>query len=226
MRVDADDFIFVFDVVEDGALAVGDGELGLAGQRDGGDDRVRFGRNDGDVVGAAIERPDGLSDRLEQDVVRTGSDGDGGGDGKGGAVECNYCIGATVSDVAEAAGGGETCNQCDGVDAVKIGDRADGFTGVGVDDVDLVAVGDVEAMRAWVSCMDRSISCFKDSLCSILVSALSALAFSSTSDLICAISPGSKHITESITTVPFSPRLVTKQPLIFTIKKTAPISNS
>ncbi len=97
-------------------------------------------------MGAAVEGPDGLGDRLEEDVVRTGSGGDGGGDGEGGAVECNYCVGATVSDVAELAGGVE----CDGVDAVKIGDRADRFAGVGVDDVNLVAVGDVEAMRAGV----------------------------------------------------------------------------
>ena len=35
--VEAHDFAFVFDVVEDGAVAVDGGELGLAGQGDGGE---------------------------------------------------------------------------------------------------------------------------------------------------------------------------------------------
>ena len=41
--VDADDLALVFEVVEDVALAVGDGELGLAVERDGGDDGVGLG---------------------------------------------------------------------------------------------------------------------------------------------------------------------------------------
>jgi len=146
VSVDANDFAFVFDVVEDRSLAIGDGKLGLAGKRDGGDDGVRDWRDDGDVVGAAIEAPDGLRNRLEEDVVRASSGGDGCGDGEGGAIEGDDGVGATVSDVAEFACGVES----DGVDAVQIGDRADGFASVGVDDIDFSAVGDVEAMRAGI----------------------------------------------------------------------------
>ena len=97
-------------------------------------------------MGAAVERPDGLRDRLKEDVVGAGSSGNGCGDGEGGAVECNYCVGATVSDVAELAGGVES----DGVDAVEVRNDADGFTSVCVDDVNFGAVGDVKAMRAGV----------------------------------------------------------------------------
>ena len=122
------------------------GNSGLPGRGMVATTVLRFGVDDGDVVGAAVEGPDGLRDRLKEDVVRAGSGGDGSDDGEGGAVECNYRVAAAVGDVAELAGGVER----DGVDAVEIGDGADGFAGVGVDNIDLSAVGDVKAMRAGI----------------------------------------------------------------------------
>ena len=144
--VEADDFALVFDVVEDRALAVGGGELGLAGQGDGGDDLARGGVDDGDVVAAAVEGPDGLRGGLEDDAVGVGSGGDGGDGGEGGAVEDDHGVAAAVGDVAELAGGVES----DAVGAVEAGDGADGFAGRGVDDVDARAVGDVEAVGAGI----------------------------------------------------------------------------
>jgi hypothetical protein len=69
--------------------------------------------------------------------------GDGGDGGQGGAVEDDYGVAAAVGDVAEFAGGVEG----DAVGAVEAGDRADGFAGLGIEDIDAGAVGEVEAVR-------------------------------------------------------------------------------
>ena len=144
--VDADDFALVFEVVENCALAIGDSKLRLAGEGDGGDDSVRDGVDDGDRLGAAVEGPDGLRGGLEDDAIGVGSGGDGGDDGEGRPVEGDDCVAAAIGDVAELAGGVER----NAVDAVEAGDGANRFTGGGVDDVDLRAVGEVEAMRAGI----------------------------------------------------------------------------
>ena len=119
--VEADDFALVFDVVEDRALAVDGGKLGLAGQGDGGDYFLRGGVDDGDVMAAAIEGPDGLRGRLKDDAVGVLAGGDGGDSGEGGAVEDDHGVAAAVGDVAELAGGVER----DAVGAVEAGDGAD-----------------------------------------------------------------------------------------------------
>jgi hypothetical protein len=50
--VEANDFTLVFDVVEDDALAVDGGELGLAGEGDGGDDFPCGSVDDGGILAA------------------------------------------------------------------------------------------------------------------------------------------------------------------------------
>ncbi len=144
--VEADDLALVFDVVEDRALAVDGGKLGLAGQGDGGDNIPRGGVNDGDVVGAAVEGPDGLRSRLENNAVGVlaGRDCSDGGEGR--AVEDDHGVAAAVGDVAELAGRVER----DAVSSVEAGDGADGFPCVGVNNFDPRAVGNVEAVRAGV----------------------------------------------------------------------------
>ena len=67
--VEADDLALVFDVVEDRSLAIDGGELRLAGQGDGGDDFLRGGVDDRCVLAAAVEGPDRLGGRLEDDAV-------------------------------------------------------------------------------------------------------------------------------------------------------------
>ena len=67
--VEADDLALVFDVVEDRSLAIDGGELGLAGQRNGGDNLLRGGVDYGGVLAAAVEGPDGLRGRLKDDGV-------------------------------------------------------------------------------------------------------------------------------------------------------------
>jgi hypothetical protein len=140
--VEADDLALVFNVVEDRSLAVDGGEFGLAGEGDGGDDLLRGGVDDGDVFAAAVEGPDGLGGRLEDDAVGVLAGGDGGDGGQGGAVEDDYGVAAAVGDVAEFAG----CVEGDAVGAVEAGDGAHRFAGLSIEDFDAGAVGEVEAV--------------------------------------------------------------------------------
>jgi hypothetical protein len=78
--VEADDLVFVFDVVENRSLVVDGGEFGLAGEGDGGNQLSRGGVNDGCVLAAAFEGPDGLGGGLKDDAVGIlAAGGDGGG---------------------------------------------------------------------------------------------------------------------------------------------------
>src|SRR5579863_1061290 len=124
MRVEADNFILVLDVVKDHAFAVDGGKLGLARKRNGGDYLTRGGVNDGGVLAASVECPNGLCRRLEDDAVGISSGGDGGDRGQCGAIENDHCVAASIGDVAELA----RIVQSNAVSAVKTGDGSKRLT--------------------------------------------------------------------------------------------------
>ena len=105
--VDFYDFIFVFNVVVEIPPSVRYGELGLAGDGNGGDNFAGVGVDDADVVAPAIEDPDGFCGGLPDDGVGVGAGGNGSGDGKGGAIEYDDGVAATVGNVASFAVGVE-----------------------------------------------------------------------------------------------------------------------
>ena len=103
--------------------------------------------DDGDVVAAAVEGPDGLRGRLKDDAVGVLAAGRNGGDRRQrGAVEDDDGIAAAVGDVAEFAGLVER----DAVRAVQAGDGADQLAGGGVDHQHVRAARNVEPVRSRV----------------------------------------------------------------------------
>ena len=146
MGIEAHDLIFVFDVDEDRAFAIDGRKLRLAGQRDGGNDFLRSGIDDGDIIAAAVEGPDGLRGGFKNDAIGIGADGDSGDGRQGLAIEDDDGIAAAIGDVAKVAGIVES----DAVSAVQAGDGADGLAGLRVDDFHARPVSDVEPMRGGV----------------------------------------------------------------------------
>ena len=141
--VEAHDLVLALDVVEDVALAVGDRELRLAGQRNGGDDLLRVRIDHSDVVAAAVEGPDCLRDRLIGDAIGIGAGGNGGDRLERAAIEDDDHIGAAVADVAVLP----CCIERNAMRALQPGDGADRFSAAGIDHLDPGTVRDVEAMR-------------------------------------------------------------------------------
>ena len=141
VRVETDDLVLVFDVV-DRSLAIDGGKLWLAGQRNSRDDLLRCGGDDGDVFAAPVKGPDGLRGRLKDDAVGIGSGGNGGHRSQGGAIKNDYGVATTVGDVAEVA----DAVKGHAVRAMKAGDGAHRLAGLGVEDIDAGAAGEVEAV--------------------------------------------------------------------------------
>ena len=146
MGVEADDFAFVFNVVKDGAVAIDGGEFRFAGQGDGGDDFLGGGVDHRGILAAAVESPDGLRGRLEDDAIRVGSGGDGGDDGEGVAIKSHDRVATAIGDVAEFAGGVEG----HAVGAVEMTDHANLFTALGIEHVNVIAARDEKAMGGGV----------------------------------------------------------------------------
>ena len=146
LRVDLEHFALVFNVVVDVALAIGGGELGLAGHIDGGDDFARCGVDDRDVLAAAVEGPHGFGGGFVDDGVGIGAGGDGGDGGEVGAIEDHDRVASAIGDVADLAIGIER----DAVGAVQAADGAEEFAAGGVDRVHMIAARDVDAMGGGV----------------------------------------------------------------------------
>lgn len=139
--VDGDEFGFVFDVDEDGAFAVGDGEFGAAAEVDGADDGAGLGVNHSGAVGIAVHDEDALGEWVVEDGVGVLVGFGFAGDFEGLQIEDNYFALAAIGDEAFAEFDGDG----NAVILLEAGDVADGFTGVGVEDDDFGAVRDVDA---------------------------------------------------------------------------------
>lgn len=72
LRVELDEFGFVFDVHEDTALAIGNGEFGFAAESEGAGDSAVRGVDRGGVLAASVESEDTLGDVVVDDGVRIG----------------------------------------------------------------------------------------------------------------------------------------------------------
>jgi hypothetical protein len=72
LRVELDEFRFVFDVHEDAALAVGHGKFGFAAESERARDSAVRGVDRSGVLAAAVESEDTLGKAVVDDSVRIG----------------------------------------------------------------------------------------------------------------------------------------------------------
>src|ERR1700719_185336 len=139
--VDCHHFVFVLDIDVDGALAVGDGELGPAIQVDGSHGIATLGVDYGRVVWVAIHGKDALRRRIVDDAIRilVGLR----------LTESLERLQIEDDDFSLRAVGDESAAELGGNgDAVVLfqaGDVADDGAVVGVENFDLRAVGEIDA---------------------------------------------------------------------------------
>src|SRR2546423_575640 len=104
--IDGDEFGFVFDIDEDGAFAVGDGEFGAAAEVYGADDAAGLGVNDGGTVGIAVHDEDAFGGGIVKDGVGVLIGFGFAGDLEGLQIENDDFALAAVGDKASAKFGG------------------------------------------------------------------------------------------------------------------------
>ena len=140
LRIDVGDLTLVFDVHEDVALAIADGELRLSFQRNRAHD-FAIAIEDRGVLAAAIEREYVLRRRIVEDGVGIVAGDLHFGDRRQIAeIENRHRAGAAVADEAAAQIGRDG----DAVHAFGLGDRADDFLMIEVHDLDAIAVRNVQ----------------------------------------------------------------------------------
>src|SRR6266849_662584 len=131
--------VFVVDV--DGAFAIGDGEFGLAAERDRADDGAVRGVDSGGIFAATVKGEDALGGRVVDDGVGIGVGLHGADCFQGFGIKDDGSIGAACADEAAAEVGGDG----DAVNALRIGNVAFDGVSVGVHDHGVRAVRDVDA---------------------------------------------------------------------------------
>ena len=136
-------FAFVFDVDVHVARAVGGGEFGLAVERDGSRDGSGGGVNGGGVFAAAVHGEDALGSGIVNDGVGIRAGLRAADDLQRLQIEDGDGAGASVGGEAAAEFGSER----DAVDALGVGDFADNFAGVHVEDDDFCRARNKQAAR-------------------------------------------------------------------------------
>src|SRR5260221_987520 len=140
-RVEGHDFVFVFDVVVNHAFAIGDGVFRPAPHRDSGDDGERRRIDDGGVVGFSVHGENVFGSGIVDDAVGIAAGFDVIGDFERLQIEDNGFVRAAIADEGAAKIG----DYSDAVNSFQVGDAAHDSAAIGVDDLDLRIVRNIEA---------------------------------------------------------------------------------